>query len=73
MYFTRVSVPFSATSSPEILVSARQNKMEAFGSPLKIKSITGFAEAPTISPDQRKLYYHKKEDNKFVLYMTRKK
>ena len=73
LYFTRVQVPLTATSSPEILVSTRQNINEAFSSPSKIKSITGFAEAPTIAPDQKTLYYHKKENNKFMLYMVRKK
>ncbi len=73
LYFTRLAIPFNATSSPEILVSTRKNKNEPFSSPLKIASITGFVEAPTIAPDQRTIYYHKKENNKFVLYLIRKK
>ncbi len=73
LYFTRLQLPFTATSSPEIFVSTRQNINEAFGSPLKIKSITGFTEACTISPDKKILYYHKKENNKFVLYLVRRK
>ncbi|HEV8083627.1 MAG TPA: hypothetical protein VGP55_10515, partial [Chitinophagaceae bacterium] len=72
IYFTRLSVPFSITSQPEILFSTRKNINEVFSSPSKIESITGFAEAPTISPDQRTLYYHKKENNKFVLYLVRR-
>jgi hypothetical protein len=71
LYFTRVQIPFTATSSPEIFISARQNINEPFGSPSKIQSITGFAEAATIAPDQKTLYYHKKENNKFVLYMAK--
>lgn len=73
LYFTRVVVPFTPTSSPEILVSTRQNINEPFSNPSKIQSITGFAEAVTIAPDQKTLYYHKKENNKFVLFMVRKK
>ncbi len=73
LYFTRVPVPFTATSSPEIFVSTRQNVDEPFSNPLKIQNITGFAEAATIAPDQKTLYYHKKEGNQFVLYMVRKK
>lgn len=73
LYFTRVQAPLRATSSPEILRATRQNKNEAFSSPSKIESITGFAEAATISPDQKTLYYHKKENNKFGLYMVRRK
>jgi hypothetical protein len=72
LYFTRVTLPLSANSFPEILVSVRKNKTEPFGLPSKIPTITGFAEAPTIAPDQSTLYYHKKENNKFVLYMVRK-
>ena len=73
LYFTRLPVPATAASSPEILVCSRQHQTEAFGSPQKIESITGFAEAPTISPGNSALYYHKKENNRFVLYMLRRK
>jgi hypothetical protein len=73
LYFTRLVVPFTATSSPEIFVSTRQNVNEPFNTPSKIQSITGFAEAATFAPDQKTLYYHKKENNKFTLYLVRKK
>ena len=73
LYFTRVVVPFTPISSPEILVSTRESSSAVFKKPSKIKNITGFAEAPTISPDQTTLYYHKKENDKFVLYMIKKK
>ncbi len=73
LYFTRVVVPFTANSSPEILVSTRKSIQDSFRKPSKIKNITGFAEAPTIAPDQATLYYHKKENDKFVLYMIKKK
>lgn len=73
LYFTRVTVPFTATSSPEIFVSTRQNINEPFSAPSKIKSITGFAEAAIIAPDQKTLYFHKRENDKYDLYMVRKK
>jgi hypothetical protein len=73
LYFTRVTVPFTPTSSTGIFVSTRQNINEAFSPPLKIQNITGFAEAATIAPDQKTLYYHKQENNLYVLYMIRKK
>ncbi len=73
LYFSRVQIPFTASSSPEIFVCIRQNINEPFGNPVKIQSITGFAEAATIAPDQKTLYYHKKENGSFVLYMVRKK
>jgi len=73
LYFTRLIVPFTATSAPEIFVSTRQNVNEPFSTPSKIQSIIGFVEAPTIAPDQKTLYYHKKENNKYVLYLVKKK
>jgi WD40-like Beta Propeller Repeat len=73
LYFTRLAVPFTATSSPEIFLSTRQNVNEPFNTPAKVQSITGFVEGATIAPDQKTLYYHKKENNKYVLYLVRKK
>jgi len=72
LYFTRLQVPITPSSLPEIFVSRRTDSNEEFGAPVKIQSITGFVEAPTISPDQKTLYYHKKENNIFRLYMVRK-
>lgn len=72
LYFTRIQ-SITAASSPEIFVSTRQNKTDVFSNPLKIQSITGFAEGPTISANQKFLYYHKKENNRFILYMVKKK
>ena len=73
LYFTRLKVPFTDTSTPEIFVSKRQNVNEPFSTPSKIQSITGFVEAATIAPDQKTLYYHKKENNKYELYLVKKK
>ncbi len=72
-YFTRVVLPITTTSLPEIFIATRQNINEPFGSPTKITSITGFAEAATIAPDQSTLYYHKKDNGVFGLYMIKKK
>lgn len=41
LYFTRIAMPFTANSIPEIFVSTRQNINEPFSSPSRIKSITG--------------------------------
>jgi hypothetical protein len=73
LYFTRIVLPVTAASLSEMYVSTRQNTNEPFGVPAKIQSITGFAEAATIAPDQKTIYYHLKENNKFVLYMVVKK
>ena len=73
LYFTRINTPLTAQSEPEVFVARRNKLNDKFGEPLKISNITGFAEAPTISPNGKILYYHKKEGNKFVLYMIKKK
>jgi len=72
LYFTRVSLPFNKHSCPEILFSTRPTRKVPFGYPSKIMSVTGFAEAPAIAPGGKILYYHKKENNRFVLCMVRK-
>jgi len=73
LYFTRVDVPISATSVPQIFVATRNFVGEPFNQSYKINEITGFVEAPTISPDDRAIYYHKNENGKFVLYRIQKK
>ncbi len=73
LYFTRVAAPLTAASVPEIMVATRATRGEAFGPPAKILAITGFAEAPTLAPDQKTLYFHRKENNKFELYLVRRK
>lgn len=72
LFFTRLKLPITASSLSEIYVSKRVTTNEPFGPPSKIASITGFAEAATLTPDNKRLYYHKKEANKFVLYMVKR-
>jgi len=64
LYFTRIGLPVTANTLPQIFVSTRQKNNDPFGTPTKIQSISGFSEATTIAPDQKILYYHKKENNK---------
>ncbi len=72
MYFTRLDTPISALSMPQIYIATRNSTTAPFGKPYKIKEITGFVEGPTLAPDQQKIYYHKKENDRFVLYMVEK-
>jgi len=72
LFFTRLKLPITASSITEIYVSKRNNINEAFGIPSKIATITGFAEAATLSPDKKMLFYHRKEAGMFVLYMVRR-
>ena len=73
LYFTRLAVPINANSNPEIFVAHRQTKNDPFDSPQKIGTISGFAEAATIAPDQHTIYFHKKDNGVFQLYMIKKK
>ena len=70
-YFTRVAAPLTNSSTPEIFHASRRSSQEAFGVAAKIETITGFVEAPTLSPDGRIIYYHKKENGTFVIFMVR--
>ncbi|HXW83732.1 MAG TPA: hypothetical protein VEJ86_04970 [Candidatus Binataceae bacterium] len=55
-FFTRTNLK----KGPEIYLARRNSKSQAFGDPQKVDAITGFAEAPSISPDGQSLYYHVK-------------
>lgn len=73
LYFTRVeSPPITINSIPRIWVATRASVSQAFAKPYMIQEISGFVEAATISPDGRRLFYHKMEDEKYVLYMIEK-
>ena len=73
LYFTRAKAPLNILSIPEMMVSTRKTKSEPFSAPKRILNINGFAEAFTISPDSKKLYFHQKEGEKFVIKMISKK
>jgi hypothetical protein len=49
-------------------VSPRTDASSPFGGTRKITAATGFVEAPTLSPDGKSLYYHKREGSLFVIY-----
>lgn len=71
LFFTRLRNGLGA--SPAIYMAQRSNATEPFGSPLKLVAIEGFVEAPTLSPDEKSLYYHRRESGKFVLYRVTRK
>lgn len=63
IFFTRLT-----RNGPQIFWATRASRSTAFEAPKRIGAITGFVEAPTLSPDEKSLYYHKKEAGKFVIY-----
>ncbi|MGO9604137.1 MAG: hypothetical protein ACLQAT_12185 [Candidatus Binataceae bacterium] len=58
IFFTRLT-----RSGPAIFMATRTGTSKAFGAPEKINAISGFAEAPSISPDDKSLYFHEKNPN----------
>jgi hypothetical protein len=63
LFFTRL-----VGDSPVIFTAWRSSTTEPFGAPQRIDAINGFVEAPSLSADEKSLYYHKKEGALFVLY-----
>ena len=63
IFFTRLEGSTSA-----IYASTRSNTLAPFDAPQRIETITGFVEAPTLSMDEKSLYYHKDENGLFVIY-----
>ena len=53
---------------PTIYTATRSKTSKPFGKPKKIEAITGFAEAPALSPDEKSLYYHLNVSGTFVIY-----
>jgi Tol biopolymer transport system component len=53
-FFTRTNLK----KGPAIYMATRKSVNKPFGHVRRIKAITGFAEAPSISPDGLSLYYH---------------
>ncbi len=70
LFFTRIAIP--ANPAPEIYRAARATTSEAFGTPQKVAAITGFAEAPALSPDGSRLYFHKRVNGRFLIFFVRR-
>ena len=63
LFFTR-----AYGSAPAIYVATRISTSAPFGEPRKIAAVTGFAEGPTLSPDEKALYFHKMDSGRFRIY-----
>ena len=63
LFFTRVE-----PDGPAIYTASRADPNRPFGAPVRISAITGFVEAPTLSPDERSLYFHRRENGRFSIY-----
>ncbi len=67
MYFTRLDA-FLFHPEPRIYKTTRSSISEPFAEPSLVESITGFVEAPTLSPDACTLYYHMRTLSGYTLY-----
>ncbi|QBA63136.1 hypothetical protein [Muriicola soli] len=70
--FTRIIGDISPDSEARIYIATRTSTDLPFSVPQLITEITGFVEGPTFSADDNGLYYHKKENEDFVLYYIEK-
>lgn len=66
LFFTRVQ-RIEVSGEPAIYRSARKGVADPFSAPQRISAIQGFAEASTLSPDGRSLYYHAGVNGRFRL------
>ena len=63
LFFTRL-----AGRSPAIYVAQRPHAAAPFEKPKRLAAADGFVEAPSLSPDERSLYYHRRDGALFVIY-----
>lgn len=75
LYFTRADIEALAEGDAagfSTLVARRATKDDPWGVPRPIASIKGYAEAPTVSPDECSLYFHKRVEGRFAIMRTTK-
>jgi hypothetical protein len=58
LFFTRLD---PATLETAIYRATRPDNQSPFGTPERVSAISGFVEGPTLSPDERSLYYHRRD------------
>lgn len=67
LFFTRLE-----GTEPAIFRSVRRGRSEPWSSPQRMTAISGFVEAPALSPDGRSLYYHARRGSRFVIERVRR-
>jgi hypothetical protein len=68
LFFTRAS-----QSSVRIMVAARTSDDVPFGEPRVLRALSGFVEAPSISLDEKEMFYHKKVGDRFAIYRAERR
>lgn len=68
LFFTRVT-----GDAPAIYRAVRARRSDPFGPGARVGAADGFVEAPSLSPDSRVLYYHRREaDGRYRLHFVRR-
>ena len=67
LLFTRARLSLVG-GSVAIYVAQRAHSTEPFGPPARLAALDGLVEAPTFAPDERAIYYHRKDGAKYVIY-----
>jgi Tol biopolymer transport system component len=71
LFFTRLHK--GLTGDAVIFIARRSSSTAAFDQPLRLSAIDGFVEGPALSPDERSLYYHRRDGDRFVIYRVTKR
>ena len=66
LFFTRFDRA-GTPPQPALYRAVRRNTRVPFGVPAKVNAAVGFVEAPTLSADGRSLYYHTRENGRYVI------
>lgn len=67
LFFTRFDAN-AKPAVPTIYRASRKSIMQPFNPPQRIVAIDGFVEGPTLTADGHTLYYHKRENDHFIVY-----
>lgn len=67
LFFTRLNLNTSETG---IYRATRTSTSATFAAPQRVSAITGFVEGPSLSPDEKSLYYHRENPGtrRFEIY-----
>ncbi len=68
LYFTRLSAGLPPRIG--IFVAHRSSVNAPFETPMKVEACDGFVEAAALTPDEKTIYFHRKDGSKYRLYRT---
>jgi hypothetical protein len=77
LFFTRASRRMSAAGAPElsvrIMVATRTVTSNSFGQPRVLEALRGFVEAPSITLDEKEMFFHKKAGDHYAIWHAERK